>query len=79
MGLFDVFYSEAVAEEVEAAPLPRRKMIEMLLREIVPQKLEPRSEINILGDEYLKRGVLPKEAVPTHYMWLIRLSINLTH
>jgi predicted nucleic acid-binding protein len=62
MGLFEVFYSEAVAEEVAKAPLPRRHAIEELLREIMPRKLEPRNEIKVLADEYLKHGVLPKRS-----------------
>ena len=62
LGLFEIFYSEAVAEEVEAAPALRRHLIGKLLREIGPQKLEPRLEIQILAGEYLKRGVLPKRS-----------------
>ena len=62
MGLFEVFYSEAVIGEVEAAPIPRRRSIEKLLQEILPQKLEPRKEIQVLADEYLKHGVLPKRS-----------------
>ena len=62
LGLFEVFYSEAVVEEVEKAPATRRDLIEKLLREIVPQILEPRKEIQILADEYLDRGVLPKKS-----------------
>jgi hypothetical protein len=62
MGVFEIFYSEAVAEEVEAAPRSRRNSIEKLLSEIVPQKLESRKEIQILADEYIKHGVLPKRS-----------------
>jgi predicted nucleic acid-binding protein len=62
VGLFEVFYSEAVAEEVEAAPITRRNLIEKLLREIIPQELEPRKEIQVLADEYIERGVLPKRS-----------------
>ncbi len=60
LGLFEVFYSEAVTGEVGVAPISRRTLIEKLLREIKPQKLKPQKEIQALADEYIKNGVLPK-------------------
>lgn len=59
---FEIFYSEAVIEEVEAAPLHRRQLIAKLLREVSPQKLEPQKEIQDLADKYIERGVLPKRS-----------------
>ena len=62
MGLFDIFYSEAVEREVLAAPKIRRRLIENLLTEIAPRRLESRSEVDSLSKEYLKESVLPKKS-----------------
>jgi len=62
LGIYEIFYSEAVTEEVEAAPNFRKNAIQKLFGEIAPQKLEPRKEIQVLADEYIKHGVLPKRS-----------------
>ena len=62
LGLFEVFYSEAVEREVIAAPLARRRQIEKLLEEIAPKRLEQNSKIDALATEYINRSVLPKRS-----------------
>jgi predicted nucleic acid-binding protein len=62
LGLFELFYSDAVEREVIAAPLSRRRQLENLLEEFSPKKLSLSSEIDDLADEYLRQGVLPKRS-----------------
>jgi predicted nucleic acid-binding protein len=87
MGLYDVFYSEAVIFEVEAAPMPRRHLVEKLIEEISPTKLDPKREIKDLAEQYLKRAVLPKRsyvdalhiAFSTFYQMDALVSWNFRH
>jgi len=62
LGLFEIFYSEAVEREVMAAPVLRRRSIEKLLEEIAPQRLELKPEIDLLAEAYLNSAVLPKRS-----------------
>jgi predicted nucleic acid-binding protein len=63
LGLFELFYSDAVEREVIAAPLSRRRQIENLLAELTPRRLAFQPEIDKLAKEYLRRSVLPKNSV----------------
>ena len=62
MGLYEVFYSEAVAEELKATRTERGPLMLKLLEEIAPQNLVNSSEVQALADEYIKRKVLPKKS-----------------
>jgi predicted nucleic acid-binding protein len=62
MGLYEVFYSDMVIFEIEATRTPRRDLMMKLFREIAPQELKQREEIEILAEEYLERNVLPKKS-----------------
>lgn len=62
LGMFELFYSDAVEREVVAAPPLRRRQVEKLMAEFTPKKLAPRSEIDELANEYLHHSVLPKRS-----------------
>lgn len=62
LGLFELFYSDAVEREVIAAPPPRRRQVENLLEEFTPRRLAFRAEIDELANEYLRQAVLPKKS-----------------
>jgi predicted nucleic acid-binding protein len=62
LGLFDLFYSDAVEREVIAAPPLRRRQVENLLEQFAPKRLAFRTEIDELANEYLRRSVLPKRS-----------------
>lgn len=62
-GLYDVYYSDVVADELAAAPTGRHEQVHRLLEEIAPQRLMPHAEIDRLGALYLKRKVLPAKSV----------------
>lgn len=59
MGLFEVFTSEEVVGELNAAPEPRLTQMTELLKEISPSYLDSSAEIERLAAVYLTQGVLP--------------------
>ncbi len=62
MGLYEVFYSEMVAREIEATQTPRRHLMDQLISEVAPQMLEATNEVEQLALEYLNKSVLPKKS-----------------
>jgi hypothetical protein len=59
MGLYDLYYSETVLGEIEAAPEPRRGQMLALVSETGPQLLATTVEVERLAQVYLDRGALP--------------------
>jgi predicted nucleic acid-binding protein len=62
-GFYDVYFSDVVVDEVDAAPKARYDQVHDLLAEIAPQRLLPHPEIDRLADLYRRRKVLPVKSV----------------
>jgi hypothetical protein len=59
LGLYDLNASAAVAEELDAAPEPKRGKLLALFEEISPNLLEADAEVKRLAALYLDRRALP--------------------
>jgi predicted nucleic acid-binding protein len=61
-GVFEIFDSVTVAEEIDGAPESRAKQIASLMAEVKPERLELTPEVERLAALYLKRNALPKRS-----------------
>ena len=61
-GVYDIYHSVTLMEEVGRAPEGRRKDVLALLAEIRPQMLPMSTEVEALANLYLERGALPKRS-----------------
>ncbi|HTB23681.1 MAG TPA: type II toxin-antitoxin system VapC family toxin [bacterium] len=87
MGLFDIYSSDAVLNELRDAPEPRQGQVTALLEEVKPVVLDTSPEIDRLAAVYLAKGVLPEKsgvdayhiAYATFYEMDYLLSWNFRH
>jgi hypothetical protein len=61
-GLFDLYFSQTVLDEIKPAPQPLRAQMEALVVEIAPQLLPAAPEVDRLAALYLEKGVLPPKS-----------------
>ena len=86
-GVFEVYFSDAVADELEPAPKEKREKMFQLLEEIAPQRLLKHPEVERLATLYRTRKVLPVGSVAdslhvayaTYYSMDALLSWNFEH
>ncbi len=63
LGLFDLYTSDVVLNELLDAPATRREQVLALSDEVKPQFLANSDEIERLAAVYLAKGVLPQKSV----------------
>jgi len=63
LGKFDVYISDVVLYEISNCKEPRRTDMQKKLEEIKYEILEPSKSAELLANEYIKSGVLPKKSM----------------
>lgn len=83
----EIYISNAVVDEVEAAPEPRKTELQNLLRQYQPILLESNLEVEELTSKYIAEGIIPSRyeedaihiAIATVYNMDIVVSWNFAH